>query len=135
MTREEYADQLHAKKYNCCQSVVCALADLVDVDQQTLFRIGEGFGLGMGNMNGVCGALAGAIILAGLKNSDGNLEQPGSKQSTMKLAKQIQEQFQEKCGAILCRDLKGVDTGKMLCSCPECIRTALHIAEDFLKES
>ena len=27
MKRIEYAEELHKKKYNCCQSVVCAFAD------------------------------------------------------------------------------------------------------------
>ncbi len=134
MNREEYAVQLHNKKYNCCQSVICALADMADVDERTLFRIGEGFGLGMGNMNGVCGALSGAVIMAGIKNSDGDLAAPKSKASTMSLVKGIQEAFREQTGSIICRELKGVDSGKALCSCPNCIRIATRIAEGILKE-
>ena len=133
MTKTELADQLHMKKYNCCQSVLCALADKVDVDEQTLFRMGEAFGLGMGNMDGVCGALSAVIILSGIKNSDGNLENPQSKQSTMALAREMQEAFISRAGGIICRDLKGVDTGKMLCSCPECISIATEIAEEMLR--
>ncbi|MBR3244513.1 MAG: C_GCAxxG_C_C family protein [Parasporobacterium sp.] len=134
MTKTELADHLHRKKYNCCQSVLCALADKVDIDEQTLFRMGEGFGLGMGNMNGVCGALSAVIILSGIRNSDGNLENPGSKQSTMALVKKLQEEFKEKTGSIICRELKGADTGKMLCSCPDCIRIATEIAEEMLSD-
>ncbi len=134
MKATELADELHNKKYNCCQSVLCALADRVDVDEQTLFRMGEGFGAGMGTMDGVCGALSAAVMLAGLKNSDGNLEAPGSKQSTMALSRKLLSTFQERTGSIICRELKGVDTKKVLCSCPECIRIATEIAEEMLEQ-
>lgn len=132
MDRKEYAASLHGKKYNCCQSVVCTFADKTDVDEKTLYRIAEGFGLGMGCMEGTCGALSGAIMLAGLKNSDGDLENPKSKPATMKLAKEMLTEFQEKCGATICKDLKGVETGKMLCSCPDCISHAVEIVEKVL---
>ena len=85
-------------------------------------------------MNGVCGALSAVIILSGIRNSDGNLENPGSKQSTMALVKKLQEEFKEKTGSIICRELKGADTGKMLCSCPDCIRIATEIAEEMLSD-
>ena len=38
----------------------------------------------------------------------------------------------EKCGAVTCRDLKGVGTGKVLCSCEECVRNAAAIAEEVI---
>ena len=132
MKRTELADQLHDKKYNCCQAVLCAWADKTGVDTQTLFRVGEGFGLGMGCMDGTCGALSGAIALAGLDNSDGDLNAPKTKASTMKLSREMLALFQERCGGTICRDLKGVDTGKMLTSCQDCIRIACEIAGEVL---
>lgn len=63
----------HDKNYNCCQSVACAFCDLVGVDEETMFKAGEAFGLGMGGMHGTCGAIAGAVLLAGFKNSTANL--------------------------------------------------------------
>ena len=89
MTKKELAIALHDKKFNCCQAVACAFAEGVGVDEKVLFQAGEGFGLGMGCMEGTCGALSGAIMLAGFKNSDGNTEDPGTKASTYQISKQL----------------------------------------------
>lgn len=123
----------HDKNYNCCQSVACAYCDLVGVDEATMFKAGEAFGLGMGGMDGTCGAIAGAVLLAGFKNSSANLEHPNSKAATYKLSAAILNAFKEKNGATACRDLKGVDTGVVLRSCPGCIEDAAAIAEEILK--
>lgn len=127
--RIQMADELHRKGYNCAQSVAVACSDLVDVPKEILFRATEGFGLGMGTTDGVCGALTGGLVIAGLKNSTGNLANPKSKASTMKISKAMLTSFREKCGAIICRELKGVDTGKMLCSCPDCIKHGVEVVE------
>ena len=132
MDKKELAIALHDKKFNCCQSVACAFCEEIGVDEQTLFKAGEGFGLGMGCMGGTCGALTGAILLAGFKNSDGNLENPATKASTYQLSKQLFEAFEKKCGGTVCRDLKGVDTGKPLCSCPDCIRNGVEVVQEVL---
>ena len=127
--RIKTADELHRKGYSCSQSVAVACADLVDVPKEILFKATEGFGLGMGTMDGVCGALTGGLLIAGLKNSTGNLNAPKSKGATMKISKAMMNNFREKCGAIICRELKGVDTGKMICSCPDCIKHGVEVVE------
>ena len=53
------AKEIHNKGGNCCQAVVCAFADLLNKDEETLYSAAEGFGLGMGNMNCTCGAVSG----------------------------------------------------------------------------
>ena len=132
MTKKELAINLHDKKYNCAQAVACAFADEVGVDMQTLFKACEGFGLGMGCMNGTCGAISGAVMLAGFKNSDGNVDNPGTKASTYQLSREIMEKFEEKNKASRCRDLKGIDTGVVLRSCPDCIMNAVEIVREVL---
>lgn len=127
MDKREYAASLHKSGYNCCQAVACAFADAMDIRKEDLFRAGEGFGLGMGGMDGTCGALSGAIMLAGLKNSDGDMEAPKTKGSTYGIARAMTESFYQKTGALRCRELKGVDTGKVLCSCPDCIRAGVEV--------
>ena len=130
--RIELANELHRKGYSCSQSVAVACSDLVDVPKEILFRATEGFGAGMGTGDGVCGALTGGLLIAGLKNSTANLANPKSKASTMKLSKAMLTNFRGKCGSIICRELKGVDTGKMLCSCPDCIRHGVEVVEEHL---
>ena len=71
MTREEIASKIslaqanHKKGYNCAQSVSCAFSDRTDFDEETIFRLTEGLGLGMGGMQGMCGAIAAAGVQIG----------------------------------------------------------------------
>ncbi|MBS6395779.1 MAG: C_GCAxxG_C_C family protein [Clostridiales bacterium] len=122
----------HDKGYNCAQSVACTYCDLLGYDESQVFCMTEGFGLGMGGMEGTCGALAGAVVLAGLKNSSGDLDAPKTKGRTYQLSKRIVSEFQKKCGSIVCRELKGVETGKPKYACADCIRDAAAIIENVL---
>ena len=132
MDKKELAIALHDKKYNCAQAVACAFAEEIGVDMETLFKACEGLGLGMGCMEGTCGAISGAVVLAGFKNSDGQLDAPGTKAATYQLSKQIVQAFKEKNGATKCGDLKGVETGVVLRSCPDCIMDAVEIVQEIL---
>lgn len=132
MDKKELALSLHNRKFNCCQSVICAFAQETGVDALTLFKMAEGFGLGMGGMDCTCGALSGAVMAAGLINSDGSLDAPASKADTYRLSREIASRFQEKCGSAVCRELKGTDTGKVLCSCQDCICNAVEITQEVL---
>jgi len=124
----------HKKGYNCCQAVACAYSDLVGMDEETMFKAGEAFGAGMGGMQATCGAVSGAVLLAGLKNSSGDLKNPTSKGATYKLSKEIVARFREKNGSVICKELKGMDTGCPLRSCDGCIEDAAAIAEAVLFE-
>ncbi len=129
-TRISQADERHNRGFNCAQAVACTYADLVGVDEKTAFRATEGLGLGMGNMAGTCGALSGACVIAGFANSGGDLEAPTTKGATYKLSRKLVDRFEEMSGATRCRDLKGVDTGCVLCTCPQCIENACKALEE-----
>ena len=70
-TKAEQAITFHDKGYNCAQAVACSFCKEFGVDEEEMFRIAEGFGLGMGMME-VCGALSGMMMIIGLQNSVGN---------------------------------------------------------------
>lgn len=131
-TRVEETIARHDKGFNCAQAVACTYCDLVGADEETMFRMTEALGLGMGGMQGTCGAVSGACVLAGMKRSTGNLDTPNSKAESYKLSREITQKFLEKNGSLTCKDLKGVETGKVLRSCPDCIRDAAAIAEQVL---
>ena len=67
--QKEKAIELHDKGFNCAQAVACAFAEETGIPEEILFAACEGFGLGMGGMAATCGAVSGAVMLAGLKNS------------------------------------------------------------------
>lgn len=122
----------HNKGYNCAQAVACTYCDLVGIDEKTMFKLTEGFGLGMGCTMGTCGALSGAVILTGMLNSSGNTDTPDSKASTYKISKEIMTRFNEMNKSTLCFELKGIGTGVPLRSCNDCIKDAAMLAEEIL---
>ncbi|MBQ9827081.1 MAG: C_GCAxxG_C_C family protein [Lachnospiraceae bacterium] len=102
---------------NCAQSVAAALSGETDLSAETLLQLTSGFGGGMATLEATCGALVGAGMIAGLKTG-GN--------GTRNYSRAILKDFKERCGAVTCSDLKGVGTGKVLCSCDDCVRNAVY---------
>lgn len=103
-------------KCNCTQAVLKAFEDKMNVSESDLMLLGAGFAAGMGCMESTCGALIGAVMVAG-KLSDGK--------GTSRLSKEILGKFKEKSGATICKELKGIETGKVLCECPDCCQNAV----------
>ena len=122
--RMDYAAQ-RKKEMNCCQAALVAFADTLGKGEDDLLRLGSGFGSGMATMEGTCGALVGAIMVSSLLSPDGEARNN---------SRAIMSRFKELCGgATICRDLKGIETGKMLCSCEDCVRNAVHVAGEIFK--
>ena len=122
--RGEKAVWLKHNGHNCCQAVLAAFAGEAGLEPETLKKLGAAFGTGMGCMEATCGALCGAEMLLGLAEYQGA--------PLRARAKEMYRVFEERCGATLCKDLKGVATGQMLCSCDDCVRLAADIAEEML---
>ena len=129
MTIEERANQAAQWKatgiYNCAQAVTQAFADQIPVEAETLKKLGAGYAAGMGCMESTCGALIGAVMVAGVVTNG---------KGTPRISKELLQRFQEKCGATICKDLKGVETGAPLCPCPECVRNAVLALGEVLGE-
>jgi len=123
MPRRERA-AVYKRSYNCCQAVLLAFAPEIGMPQETLLAMGAAFGAGMGGMEETCGALCGAQIAHGLLKYNGARMNPQSRQ--------LRNRFEELCGATRCKVLKGVGTGKVLCSCEDCVRHAVESLEEML---
>ena len=82
--RERASDLFaNATKYNCCQAVICAYCEYYGIDDQAIFEMTEGFGLGMGGLRDTCGAVTGMFMALSLHNSAGDKMNPRlSKQDT-----------------------------------------------------
>lgn len=63
--KTDKAAQNHQKGYNCAQAVACAFAEEMGIDESIIFKMMEGHGLGMGCMEGTCGAITGAVAVIG----------------------------------------------------------------------
>ena len=127
-SRQERAVELKSRTgdahYNCAQAVACVFADEAGLSEDTLRKLGACFGLGMGTMEATCGALCGAQMVQGLVKFHGK--------PVRNDAAELYKAFTEKCGGSICRELKGVGTGKVLCSCDDCVRNAVEILENTL---
>ena len=94
-TKVEKALELHDKGYNCAQAVACSFCKEFGVSEEEMFRISEGFGLGMGMME-MCGALSGMIMIIGLQNSAGPDGEKMTKADTYRKVKEYVKKFQQK---------------------------------------
>ena len=147
----EKAAELQESGYNCCQSVVEALSGETEmkemememememekikakeeakaeakVNKETLHKLASGFAVGMGNTEGTCGSLIGAIMIAGLKS--------GGK-GAFRLSRRINENFRTRSGAITCKELKSKVDGKELCPCGDCVRNAVKAYFEVMSE-
>lgn len=147
----EKAAELQESGYNCCQSVVEALSGEIEmkemememememekikakeeakaeakVNKETLHKLASGFAVGMGNTEGTCGSLIGAIMIAGLKS--------GGK-GAFRISRRINESFRSRSGAITCKELKRKVDGKELCPCGDCVRNAVKAYFEVMSE-
>ena len=129
--RVQKALENHKKGMNFAQAVVCAFAEDLGIEEELLYKAAEAFGAGCGDMKNICGAVSGAIMLAGLKNSNGDPSK-SSKGSSYQLAKTIKAEFIKKNGTVICRELKGADTKQVIRTCSGCVEDAAAIAEAVL---
>lgn len=128
-TEREYIEKarsLNENGYNCAQAVACAFLDQVAIDEKTLFALLEGFGGGMGGREATCGAVSGAVAIASLLSSKGDTAS-GTKAATYALAESIVSEFLLQNKSLVCKDLRGLETGVVLRSCPLCIEDAVRL--------
>jgi len=115
--KAEFAANLKLSgKANCCQAVLLALKEETGLDDDQLMSLGAGFCAGMGNLSATCGSLVGAVMALGLKTKG---------EGSLRLARLVNEEFQNTSGAIKCKDLKTITNGKPLCPCDDCVRNAI----------
>lgn len=144
MTEEKAIELCKDGGLDCSQLVFahgCALMGLLD--DETAHKIGACFGGGM--MNGeTCGCVTGALMAIGLKEGHGNFGEFEAKEKVFELKAEFEEEFKDKFGSLICRELLGYDLSKqeeleyVLSSdvlwqkCPGYIKTACDILEDIL---
>lgn len=122
MDKKEYAVELKHSGCNCSQAVLCAYSEELGISPGLMKKLGAGFGVGMGCMEADCGALCAAQMILGLKKYQ---DRP-----VLKDAAALYGAFVKKCGGALCKDLKGKDTGVVLCECDDCVRNAVEALEE-----
>ena len=142
MNRLEIANSYHDKGYNCCQSVLAAFSDKLDIPQDTLLRLGAGFGSGAGTGE-LCGALTGGVMALDLIAGGDMSDAQGSKRRAMARSKALQQRFFQRFGALRCHDLlrnekeepsDAVKAMGVTNHCAIMIASAVEIVEQILEE-
>jgi len=75
----------------------------------------------MGCMEATCGSLCAAQMILGMKEYEGK--------PVLRDAAAIAKDFNDRCGATICKELKGAQTGVVLCKCDDCVRNAVAVLE------
>ena len=110
-----------------------AFAEEIGVPEETLFAAAEGFGLGMGGMEGNLRSGLRCGDACGLQEQLCRSEEPEDQGGNLSADQEITRQFAEKNHALVCKGIEGLETGVVLRSCPDCIRDAVAIAEKVLQ--
>lgn len=131
MDRKELAVKLHHEKFNCAQAVSCAFCNVMGYDPATVFKLAEAFGRGMGGER-TCGAVSAMAMVIGMKESDGNLDDPKTKQHCYRLMNLATEKFLKKHGSITCSELKRTDGDPVQQICDGYIKDAAVILDEML---
>ena len=139
------AVQYFEKGYMCSQAVFAAFAEDFGITEKQALQIGACFGGGM-NKGEVCGACTGALMVLGMKYGQFDSQDMESRAAEHAKAVQFLEEFEERKGSYLCRDLLGCDLsteegrtyakehGLFGSLCPEMVRTAAEIVAEMLAE-
>ena len=126
---------------NCAQSVLCAFADKVGIDEKTLMKLASSFGGGMGKLREVCGAVSAMFMIAGLLKGYSVAGDDIGKTRQYQLVQDLAHKFKSEHGTIICRELLGLDgednpipskrTSEYYASrpCEDFVRTASEIIE------
>lgn len=129
MDRKKKALELREKGYNCCQAVACVFSEDTGISEEILFKAAEGFGAGMGGKKSACGALSGAVMIAGFLNSKGNANGELTKESTYAIVRDMHGLFLGKNTTTICEELMGSETGTPLNSCNDCVTDCVGLVE------
>lgn len=124
----EKAKQLRAITeihYNCAQSVTVPFAEVVGLDEDTMYRMGANFGGGM-KMAATCGAVTGALMVLGLAGLD-------EVAMLREIYKKVRDNHE---GYLDCADLLRINAEKGLPKKPHCdamVYELVEITEELLR--
>jgi len=129
------------KGFNCAQSVFVTFCEELGMDRELGLRVSCGLGGGMGRIQETCGALTGAILVAGMKYGKVLPEDDQAKETTYTLVRKLTGRFIELHGTSNCRELQGVNlltsdkqviTEKHTTVCLELVKSAARLVEELI---
>jgi len=95
--------------FNCAESVLLTLTEILKVDCDVAPRIATGFGAGVGRCGDVCGALSGAVMMLSLKYGRENGADAEAKDRLYGMVQRLFDIFENEFGSVRCKDITGID--------------------------
>ncbi|MDR3312800.1 MAG: C-GCAxxG-C-C family protein [Spirochaetaceae bacterium] len=105
MEKAELAKENFKDGCNCAQAVLCAYADDFFLDRKHAMAVATGFGGGLGNHQGICGALSGAVMILGLRYGSREAVDREAVSATYRLTQRLQEEFRGRFDTMICREI------------------------------
>lgn len=143
MNHAEKAVKYFSSNFNCSQSVFTTFAIEQGIDEKLALRLGTNFGGGE-RRGELCGAVAGALMVLGLRCGHCDSEDTEGKSKAYRISEEFMNRFIAKNGSVVCRELLGYDLTKdediireknlFNTVCPEMVRTATEILDEMIKE-
>ena len=143
MKHVEKAVEYFDNNFNCSQSVFTTFATEMGIDEKLALRLGTNFGGGE-RKGEVCGAVAGALMVLGLRCGHCDSEDLEGKSRAYGIAEEFMNRFISKNGSVICRDLLGYDLTKaedmkiirdenlFRTVCPKMVRCATEILDEMI---
>jgi len=103
------ASNLFDRGFYCSQAILCAYSEMFGLDKDTACKIATPFGAGIGWTGNMCGAVAGALMVIGLKYGNTDPADMDAKKKVFATTQQFVVEFMDKNASINCTDLLGYD--------------------------
>ena len=141
----ERAVDYYSRNFNCTQGVFTTYAIEHGFDEKLALKLATNFG-GGARKGEMCGAVSGALMVLGLLYGHSESDDLDTKTKTYAMAEEYMNRFIKKNGSVVCRELLGYDLSKpeekavileknlFRTLCPDLIRSAVEILDEFLEE-
>ncbi len=110
----EIAKGYFLKGLNCCQAVVLAFRDELNLSEEDIKRLSIGFGGGLARLRLTCGAVSGMAMVISAVKSDGN-----DKGYIYSLIQKACEEFKAETGSLICGEMLSGEILKDKSAIPE----------------
>ena len=112
------AAELHKQGHNCAQAVLCSYCGELGLPEETARLMMSGCGNGLGDTQGVCGAVLSGILVLGLRHG-------GDRSLVREKTVDFKEAFAARAGALNCHELR-----RDRASCGALVALATELLED-----
>lgn len=133
MDKTEQAKDAFKSGYNCAQAVIYPFLEELNIEKDSILKIIEAFGGGIGGMQETCGAFSAATAIIGYYYGKPQADKPNRAVLYQKV-REAADLFKQEFGAITCRDILLEGIPKPI-QCQAKVAHAVKIVSQILSET